>query len=314
MIVGPAVWVKPPVKAHAGVEPLRVTLPVVLKVVAGVKAQPALNDMSPFVDVSLKALETVALALNEREPLLESARLLVVKGAEAAKVIVPLFVIAHSLFTERDASIAVVPLLVIWQLSAVSVEASVHEPPLALFTVTLLYVEEYGVKVCAAAAFSVKIMFTFKSTAPVFIRLAFVKVSVFVALVVRLSLVVTVNAPVKLTDEARLVALAKVVFALRVASLLILIPFVPFEVIVPASARVPKVDGSSRFPVTVKVSSAVFPRERVPVVVNEALAALVAVLPVPLLKEAFPALTVSAFVTERAPFAVKAPLPLTVKL
>ena len=144
-----------------------------------------------------------------------------------------------------------------------------------------------------------------------FTRFAFVRVSVFVALVVSSAFVVTVNAPVKFIGAPRLVALAKVVSAASAASFESVIP--PFAVIVPARVRPPSVGGKARAPVTVKLSPDVFPSETVSAVVNVAVAALVAESPAPLLKKTFPPFTASAFVTASAALAVKVPLPLIVR-
>ena len=62
--VGPSMWVKPAVKAHVVegfVASLRVSVPVVANVVAGVKEQPALKAMSPASAASVNAVVTVTL-------------------------------------------------------------------------------------------------------------------------------------------------------------------------------------------------------------------------------------------------------------
>ena len=155
------------------------------------------------------------------------------------------------------------------------------------------------------------------AAASVFFRLAFTRVSVFVASVASAALVVTLCAPLNVTVVAGavasiVVALANVVLSARVASWASVIP--PLAVIVPARVRVAGdvaiVDGKLSAPfVTVKLSPAPSPRARLPVVVIDAVFTLVAPL-----KFAFPALTVRAFVTVSGPDAVYVPLPFMVKL
>ena len=184
--------------------------------------------------------------------------------------------------------------------------STVTDPLLALSMATLSYVEaSFGVKIWSVVP--VNFMFPFV-TAPVFTRFAFSSVRT-PALVssVAAAAFVTVNGPLNVTFPLVFVSLAKFVLALRTALWPIVTP-VPPAVIVPASERVPNVEGKSSAAVVVNLSPALFPSETVPAVVNAAVAALVVVPPVPLLKSAFPSLTANAFVTASAALAVKVPL------